>query len=314
MDYQDYYAILEVPKTASEKEIRAAYRKKARKLHPDLNPGNKQVEEEFKKVNEAYEVLSDPEKRKKYDELGSHWNEFQTWGQAEQAAGASGWPFGGQREEFGDLFQNQYPFSNFFDTFFGWPRGPRPGADVIQPISISLEEAYHGTTRTLQIPSPGGNRRIEVRIPAGADTGTRIRLAGLGAPGWEGGPPGELYVIVEIEPSDRFERQGENLYTQVRVPLTTALLGGEVEVPTLTGKVLLKIPPETQNGRVFRLRGKGMPRPDRPSQHGDLFAEVYVEIPRRLSEREKELVQELAHCREEATPRKPASRRKPGAA
>lgn len=301
MDYQDYYAILGVPKTASEKEIRAAYRKKARKLHPDLNPGNKQAEEEFKQVNEAYEVLSDPEKRKKYDDLGAHWNEYQTWENAEQQAGAQGWPFGAQQGQFNQYFENQYPFSDFFENFFGWSRGPRRGADVIQPITMTLEEAYHGITHTIEIPEPSGkSRRIEVRIPAGVDSGTQIRLAGQGAPGREGGPRGDMYVAIEVQPSERFERRGANLYTEVRIPLTTALLGGEVKVPTLTGQVALKIPPETQNGRVFRIGGKGMPRPGAPTRHGDLYAEVYVELPRHLSEREKELVRELARGREEA--------------
>ena len=297
MEYQDYYAVLDVPKTASEKEIRAAYREKARKLHPDLNPGNQAAEEEFKKVNEAYEVLSDPEKRKKYDDVGAHWNEFQTWENAEQAAGASGWPFGfqGQPGQFENLFRNQYPFSDFFDTFFGWPRGPRPGADVVQTASITLEEAYQGTTGTVQVSAPTGKpRRIEVQIPAGVDTGMAIRLTGMGTPGLQGGPPGDLYVEIQVQPSDRFERRGQNLYTEVRIPLATALLGGEVEVPTLAGQAVLKIPPETENGRVFRLRGKGMPLPDQPTRHGSLYAEVYVELPRRLSERQKELVRELA--------------------
>ncbi len=306
MQYEDYYAILGVPKTATEKEIRAAYRKQARKLHPDLNPGNQQAEQEFKKVNEAYEVLSDPEKRKKYDELGAHWNEFQTWETAEQQAGASGWPFGAPPGGFSQYFENQHPYSDLFETFFGWPRGPRRGADVIQPVSISLEDAYRGTTWTLQAPEPSGKaRRIEVRIPPGVETGTRIRLAGLGTPGLHGGPPGDLYVAIDVQPSERFEREGPNLYTQVRIPLTTALLGGEVEVPTLTGKVALKIPAETQNGRIFRLRGKGMPRPGAPSRHGDLFVEVDVELPRRLSEREKELVRELARGRERAGQQRP---------
>lgn len=300
MDYQDYYAVLGVPKTATEKEIRAAYRKKARKLHPDLNPGNKQAEQEFKQVNEAYEVLSDPEKRKKYDELGAHWSEFQTWETAEQQAGA-GSPFGAPPRGFGEYFERQSPYSDIFETFFGWPRGPRRGADLIQPIAISLEDAYRGTTRALEMPAPGGKgRRVEARIPPGVETGTRIRFAGLGAPGAEGGSPGDLYAVIDVLPSERFEREGANLYTQVRVPLTTALLGGEVEVPTLTGNVALKIPPETRNGRVFRLRGKGMPRSGAPTRHGDLFAEVYVELPRGLSQREKELVRELARAREPA--------------
>lgn len=315
MEYEDFYAILGVPKTASEKEIRAAYREKARKLHPDLHPGNKRAEEEFKTVNEAYDVLSNPEKRKKYDDVGAHWNEFQTWEQAERGAGASGWPFGGQAGSFEDLFQNQSPFSDFFDTVFGWQRGPRPGADLIRAVSVTLEEAYHGTTRQLTVPEPNGEEsQVEVQIPPGVESGMAIRLPGLGAPGFDGGPPGDLYVRIDVQPSERFERHGADLYTVLKIPLTTALLGGEVEVPTLTGPVQLKIPPETQNGRIFRLRGKGMPLQEKPTRHGNLFAEIYVELPSRLSKREKELVRELAATREPPAKPKRVTRRKSSAA
>lgn len=318
MKYQDYYAILGVPKSASEKEIRSAFRKLARKYHPDLNKGNKEAEEKFKQASEAYEVLSDPEKRRKYDELGNQWNEFEAWEQAQRATGGaagqpfSGRPFGGgpgagqytyystRPEDLHDLFGHASPFSSFFDSYFGGPRGPQRGGDVVFPLSISLEEAFRGVTETLEIPSPGGNRRVEVKIPPGAQTGTQIRLPGLGAPGIEGGPPGDGYVQVDVLPDPRFERRGADLYTTVRVPLATVLLGGEVEVPTLSGKVALKIPPETENGRVFRLRGQGMPRLNQPAERGALFVEVVIEIPRGLSEREKQFVREFARAREES--------------
>jgi curved DNA-binding protein len=308
MEYQDYYAILGVPKTATEKDIRSAYRKLARQYHPDLNKGNKEAEEKFKKVNEAYEVLSDPEKRKKYDELSSRWNEFETWDHAQQATGGNaGAPWGQfshyttSAEDLNDLFGNSYPYSSFFEQFFGYPRGPRRGGDLMQRVTVSLEEAYHGTKLIIEAFGPDGKPRpLEVTIPPGVDTGTTIRLAGQGAPGIEGGPPGDRYLEIEVKPHPRFERRGDDLYTDVAVPLQTMLLGGEVEVPTLTGKVALKIPPETANGKVFRLRGKGMPRRGQPTQHGDLYVEVRVELPRNLSERQKELVRQLTREQTEA--------------
>ncbi len=328
MDYKDYYAVLGVPKTASEKEIKAAYRKLARKYHPDVNPGNKEAEERFKAANEAYEVLSDTEKRKKYDELGPRWGEYEAWQRAHpgetppegafEPGGFGGAPggfggFGGGRpggfssfrtsraEDLNDLFGTESPYSDFFGTFFGGgrPRGPRRGQDLVQPVAITLEEALRGTTRTIEIPSAGGVRRIEARIPPGVDTGTTIRLAGQGAPGENGGPPGDLFLEIEVLPNPRFERRGADLHSTFRAPLTTMLLGGEVEVPTLTGKVALKIPPETDDGRVFRLRGQGMPVSGSPNERGSLLVEVHVEVPRHLTERERTLIRELAAARSE---------------
>ncbi|HUX86867.1 MAG TPA: DnaJ C-terminal domain-containing protein [Chloroflexota bacterium] len=301
MDYQDYYAILGVPKTATEKEIRTAYRKLARQYHPDLNKGNKEAEEKFKQINEANEVLSDPEKRRKYDELGSRWNEFESWDQAERATGgASGAPWGqfstyaNNPDNLNDLFGNAYPYSSFFDQFFGYQRGPQRGGDLMQRVTISLDEAYHGTKVKIDVVGPNGRPRpIEVEIPPGVDTGTTIRLAGQGAPGFEGGPPGDRYLEIEVEPNPRLERRGDNLYTDVNVPLHIMLLGGEVKIRTLSGSVVLKIPPETTNGKVFRLRGKGMPRSGQPSHKGDLYVEARVALPRNLTERQRTLIREL---------------------
>ena len=325
MEYQDYYATLGVPKTATEKEIRSAYRKLARKLHPDVNPGNKDAEDRFKAVNEAYEVLSDAEKRKKYDELGSRWNEYEQWQRAGPAAGARAQPgdwqgFAGQapgggrqyrtvnEEDLQDLFGEDARFSDFFETFFGQAAGargrggarraprPRAGGDFEQPIEVSLAEAYRGTTRVLQLQTPDGQtRRLEVKIPPGVTDGSRVRVAGQGGPGRDGGPAGDLYLVTVVRPDPRFERRGDDLYTEVRVPLATLLLGGEARVPTPDGRALaLTIPSVTQDGRVFRLRGQGMPRLGEPDKRGDLHAEVHAQLPEQLSERQRELIQEFA--------------------
>jgi curved DNA-binding protein len=322
MDYQDYYAVLGVPRTASEKEIRSAYRKLARKLHPDVNPGNKEVEDRFKAVNEAYEVLSDAEKRKKYDQLGSRWREYEQWQRAQQAAGAqpgpsdwegfAGQTAGGRRyeyraaseEDMRDMFGDEAGFSDFFETFFGRAGGggqqraprPRAGADLESPIEVSLAEAYRGTTRTIQLQTPDGQtRRLEVKIPPGVADGSRVRVAGQGHPGRAGGPAGDLYLVVAVRPDPRFERRGDDLYTRVVAPLATMLLGGEARVPTPDGRELaLTIPSPTQDGRTFRLRGQGMPHLGRPEQRGDLHAEMHVRLPEQLTARQRELVREFA--------------------
>ncbi len=305
MEYKDYYKILGVDRNASEKEIKRAYRKLAMKYHPDKNPGDKQAEERFKEINEAYEVLSDPEKRAKYDQLGASYRAWQQRGAPggfDWSQWVSGAP-GGVRVEFGDLddlFGGG--FSEFFNSIFGGMTG-RPqrrepyvrtrgrGRDIEQPISISLAEAFHGTSRVLQV----DGRRIEVKIPAGAKTGTRVRIPGHGEAG--AAQAGDLFLRVKVEEDPRFRRQGDDLYTEATVDLYTAVLGGEVRVDTLSGPVVLTIPPGSQPGRKFRLRGRGMPKLRNPSQHGDLYVTLKVEIPRKLSAEERALFQKLASLR-----------------
>lgn len=308
MEYKDYYQILGVPKSADEKEIRQAYRRLARKYHPDVNPGNKAAQEKFKEINEANDVLSDPDKRKKYDALGSNWQQYEQY----QRAGGQG-PFqwgGGQYrtitpEEFQNMFgglggQDLGGFSDFFRTFFGGGFGGaranarlRRGEDIEQVIEIPLEDAYRGATRVLQT----DQRRLEVKIPAGVKTGSKIRLAGEGMPGANGTAPGDLYLRVQIAPHPTFERQGDDLHCEIPVALYTALLGGEVSVPTLKGKLALRIPPETQTGKTFRMTGQGMPRLNQAHAFGDLYAAVRVVLPENLSAKERELIEKLAALR-----------------
>ncbi len=333
MEYKDYYKILGVSRDASEKDIRQAFRRLARKYHPDVNPNDKEAEENFKQVNEAYEVLSDPDKRARYDQLGSEWSRWQqrggrpedfNWGQ--WGAGDSGVHVHyGTPEDLQDLFGDSSPFSDFFQQLFGGGMGgrtsrrraedlfggfgsasgfgtraqaqPRRGRDYTQPVEISLREAYEGTRRVLQI----GDRRLEVSIPPGADDGTRVRISGVGEAGTGGGPSGDLYLTVELLPNPNFERKGDDLYTVATVDLYTALLGGEVPVTMLDGStVMLRVPSETQNGRTMRLRGKGMPRLNQPQQHGDLYVTLEVLLPTHLTREERELFEQLADLREES--------------
>ena len=329
MDFKDYYATLGVNKSSSEKEIKQAYRKQARKHHPDVNPGDKNAEGRFKEINEAYEVLGDPEKRKKYDELGSNWKMYE---QAQRAGGPGGggspfdtgqWtenvgggPGGGYRtmtaDEMRDLFGNEDPFSDFFRTFFsgggaepetgrrgggrtGRATRGRQGRDVEQTIDLSLEEAYQGATRRLAIKHGGHARTVDVRIPPGVGEGSRVRVAGEGEHGGGCAASGHLYLRVHITPDSRFERKGHDLHVKVRVPLTTAVLGGEAEIPNLGGKpVRLKIPPTTQSGQVFRLKGHGMPLVGKTGERGDLYATVEAELPRSLSPEERQHYEALA--------------------
>lgn len=307
MDYKDYYGSLNVPKNATEKDIKHAYRKLARKYHPDMNPDNPEAEERFKEINEAYEVLSDPEKRKLYDQFGGEWSKWQqdggrpddfwqSWNPRGQqpSGGFSGRGFSGD-EIFSDFFQQLFGGIGSYGDFFGSGRNQasapsRRGHNYEQPVEITLQEAYQGTTRLFQI----GNQRIEVDIPAGADDGTRIRVAGKGTPGVAGGPAGDLYLVIEVAQNNQFERHGSNLETTVPVDLYTAVLGGEVQVPTPDGKrVLLTIPAQTQNNKVFRLKGKGMPVIGKPANRGDLFAIMQIQIPEHFSDEEIELFRRL---------------------
>jgi DnaJ-class molecular chaperone len=309
MEFKDYYAALGVPKTATDAEIKRAYRKLARQLHPDVNPGDKTAEARFKEINEANEVLGDPEKRRKYDELGANWRNQEYAGAAGQGAPESWPPFGGggaryrtmTPEEMEEAFGGESPFSDFFQTFFGGAgvggastgrggRASRParGRDVEHPLDLTLEEAFSGTTRRLVSTRDGQERAVDVRIPAGVKDGARVRAAGEGAPAARGGSAGDLYLTVRILPHPRFERKGQDLHTRVEVPVTTAVLGGEVVVPLLSGtSVRLKVPALTGNGRVFRLRGHGMPAVGRPDDRGDLYATVAIKTPASVSDEER---------------------------
>jgi DnaJ-class molecular chaperone len=302
---RDYYAVLGVPRTASEKDIKTAYRKLARKHHPDVNPSDKNAESMFKEIGEAYSVLSDTEKRKKYDRWGHDWEKIE---QA-QAGGATfrtrpgsrtTWSTGGsapggfnfESEDLGGLFEQL--FGNAGRTRVR--SAPRKGTDMEQPVEITLEEAFSGTQRTYSIHDPrtGETRSVEVKIPAGATDGLRVRVAGKGEPGTAGAPAGDLYLIVSIKPHQQFEREGDDLRIKVPTSLYTAILGGEVRVPTPKGTQLaLKVPPETPNGQRIRLAGQGMPRLN-SSVRGDLYAEITVQLPKNLSEHEKNLFAELA--------------------
>ena len=307
MDFKDYYSILGVAKTASEKEIKQAYRKLARKFHPDVNPSDKSAEAKFKEINEAYEVLGDPAKRKKYDELGANWRMYEQAG-AGQPGGFPGgnWNvnFGGQgggfrtmtEEEMREMFGDSDPFSDFFHTFFGGMGGEetrrtrgsrvrtRQGRDFEQQIELGLEDAYRGTMRRLTISQDGQQRTVDVRIPPGVGDGSRVRVSGEGEHGSGGAQAGDLYLRIRVAPHPRFERKGKDLYTRVAIPLTTAVLGGEAEVPTLDGKSLrLKVPPTTQNGQVFRFKGHGMPSIRKGEEPGDLYATVDVSLPKNLT-------------------------------
>jgi DnaJ-class molecular chaperone len=313
MEFKDYYATLGVSKTASAKEIKQAFRKLARKHHPDVNPGDKAAETRFKEINEAHEVLGDPEKRRKYDELGANWRMYEQAGgpgpggpwTGGWSPGAGGGRGGGFRtvtpDEMDEMFGDANPFSDFFQTFFGGAMGgderragatrgargravSRAGRDVEHEIELGLEDAYHGAMRRLSMTHDGHARTVDVRIPAGVNDGSRVRVAGEGEHGTGGAQSGDLYLRIRLAPHPRFERKGRDLYTKVPVSLTTAVLGGEVEVQTLGGKSLrLKIPPSTQNGQVFRLKGHGMTVAGKSEETGDLYATVDVELPRALT-------------------------------
>ncbi len=313
MEYKDYYKILGVDRKASKEEIKKSYRKLALKYHPDRNPGDKQSEEKFKELNEAYQVLGDSEKRAHYDQLGESYTRWQQHGGAPGGFRWEDWvaqtPGGGNvRVEVGnleDLFGGGGlgDFSEFFRRIFGGMgaaadfnremRGQRRSgtryvtADIQHEVEISLSEAFHGTTRRIEI----DGRRLEVKIPRGARTGTKIRVANaVTAPD---GQKSDLYLIVRVADDPNFERKGNNLYTDVSIDLYKAVLGGEVTVRTLAGNVVLTVPPGTQPGQSIRLSGQGMPQISRPDQRGDFFVRIKVKLPRNLSPEQRELFQKL---------------------
>ncbi len=318
MEFKDYYQTLGVAKTATEKEIKQAYRKLARKHHPDVNPGDRAAEARFKEINEAYEVLGDPEKRRKYDELGANWRQYE---QAQQQPGGApfwqwstpgGQPGGGYQaideDQLRDMFGGENPFSDFFNVFFGSgartetrrPRGARggrarTGRDVEEEIELTLDEAMRGAMRRLSVKHGGHTRTVDVRIPAGVADGSRVRISGEGEQGAGGARAGDLYLRVRLRPDPRFERKGRDLHTSIAVPLTVAVLGGEAEVPVPGETPLrLRIPPTTQNGQVFRLRGHGMPAVGKSGERGDLYATVTVTLPRRINDEQRRHFEALA--------------------
>jgi curved DNA-binding protein len=306
MEYKDYYKILGVERSASEQDIKKAYRKLAMKYHPDRNPGNKQAEDKFKEINEAYQVLSDANKRARYDQLGDSYFNYQQSGGTPGSFNWEQWyasqPQGGGTRrvdvgDIGDLFGGG-GFSDFFRMIFGEMSGSgyttstrtagrstalRP---MEQPIPISLMEAYNGTSRMIQL----GDKRLEVKIPKGARTGTKVRVPAGSAPGMQT----DLYLVVDISPDGHYERKENDLYTDVNIDLYTAVLGGQINVQTPAGSVLLTIPAGTQPSQTFRLSGRGMPVLKSPSTFGDLFVRAKISIPRNLSEEEKDLFRRLA--------------------
>lgn len=303
MEYKDYYKVLGVGRDASAEDIKKAYRKLALKYHPDRNPGDKTAEDKFKEVNEANQVLSDPEKRAHYDQLGSAYTQWERgggqpggfdWGQwsnrgngnvhVEYADPAD--VFGGRMSSFSDFFEQifgGFQSGGFGQTATRRSQGTRPAPAYEQHISISLDEAYRGGSRLLDL----NGKRLEVKIPAGAQTGTKIRMAGA-ANG------SDLYLIVDVAADPRFTREGDNLRTEVPIDLATAAAGGEVRVPTLDGEVVLTVPAGTQPNQSFRLKGKGMPKLKQPSTRGDLYAQARIRIPKITDPQDKEFLKKLS--------------------
>jgi len=305
MDYKDYYKVLGVPKNADPAAIKKAYRKLARQFHPDMNQNDPQAETRFKEINEANEVLSDSDKRAKYDQLGSTYQQWQRtggqstgfdWSQWMNSAQAGRQPQGGSGDLFSEFFQTIFGGSyrqtgDFEDMLRGAGRrsgGRMRSRDIDAEVEITLDEAYHGATRML---SKDG-RRLQVKIPPGARTGLKVRIAGEGAE--EGG---HLYLRVTVRPDNRFERKDNDLYEDVLINLYTAVLGGEAQISTISGKVTLKINPGTQPGQLIRVRGKGMPVLRHPGQFGDLYVRINVEIPKELTAKERALFTELSGVR-----------------
>ena len=313
MEYKDYYKILGVDRKASSEDIKRAYRKLALKYHPDRNPDDQEAEEKFKEINEAYQVLSDTDKRNRYDQLGDLYTRYQQRGGVpggfnwedwftQSPGGASS---GNVRVEMGDLDDLMGGgFSEFFSRIFGGApdmgqsttgrtrtvrRGRSASPSYQQDIEISLHEAYQGTTRMFEM----DGRRIEVKIPAGARTGTKVRVADAISTG-AGNQKGDLYLNIKVADDPRFERKDSDLYTDASVDLYTAVLGGEVTVDTMSGKVVLTVPPGTQPGQSFRLAGRGMPHLRDPQKHGDILVRVKVNIPRKLTPEQKKLFEQLA--------------------
>ena len=326
MDFQDYYVGLGVAPDADQKTIKKAYQKLAKKYHPDVNPGDKAAETKFKEATEAYQAISDPEKRRKYDELRQDYQQWKTrggrgdynWDRWQSNPGGGG---GGRQthtmsqEDFAEMFGGSGRsggfndmggdgYSDFFSTFFGGGQGrgfgvsstgvrPRAGQDLEVEVQVTLEETYYGTTRIIRT----GEKQIEAKIPKGVRTGSKVRLTGQGGPGISGGPVGNLYLNITVSPHARFVRDGDDLRANLPVDFYRAVLGGDVSISNFGVEVLLKIPPLSQSGKKFRLKGKGMPNLEKPDQFGDLFAEISIVLPEGMSEQEISALRDLADKR-----------------
>ena len=310
MDYKDYYKVLGVPKNASQEEIKKAYRKLAVKYHPDKTKGDKKFEEHFKEVGEAYAVLRDPEKRKKYDQLGANWKQYENAGAGGgfdfsqfggQAPGGGSFYYEGNME---DIFGGTGGgFSDFFNAFFGGSRGARPGfsggqrprkgQDLQAEMEITVYEAYHGTSRILNV----DGKKLRVEIKPGSYNGLKLRIKGKGGTGSGGEPNGDIYIKIKVQPDNRHKIDGSNLMLKTGVDLYTAVLGGKTEINTLAGKLNVPVPAGSQSGRKLRLKGKGMPVYNKPGAHGDLFIQLNVIIPKNLNQEEIKLFKKLKELR-----------------
>jgi curved DNA-binding protein len=313
MEYKDYYTILGLDRKASEKEIKRAYRKLARKYHPDVNPEDKASKKKFLEINEAHEVLSDLEKRKQYDRLGSQWQHHQrsggspedfNWGQRQSTSDRNQGYRAVNPEDFEELFGAGGGNSDFFENLFGRASGrqtgggmggqqfyhepqARQGSDLEHPMQLTLKEAFYGTKRVLEWED---GRKIDAKIPPGVTTGSRVRLKGQGSPGSAGGEQGDLYLTIDVLPDDNVQLQNNDLKITVPVDIFTMLLGGKISVSGIDRTVKLDIPEGTANGRVFRLKGLGMPKIKDPKKRGDLYVTIEVDLPQNLTAKEKDLV------------------------
>ncbi len=301
MEFIDYYKVLGLDKSATAADIKKAYRKLARKLHPDLNPNDTAAQHKFQQINEANEVLSDPEKRKKYDQYGKDWQHADAYEAAKKQQGSQG--FGGQRTYSGrgQGFDDSQ-FSDFFESMFGgggFGGGGRrqtaqfKGQDLSATLRLNLTDVLESQKQTINL----GNKKIRLTIPAGVEDGQTIKIKGYGGEGMNGGPKGDLFITFEILNNTNFKRVENDLYATEKISLYTALLGGEITVETLTGKVKLNVKPETQNDTKVKLKGKGLPKYKKEDQFGDLYIIYKIKLPTNLSAKEKELFNELSKLR-----------------
>ncbi len=310
MEYKDYYKILGVSKKATTDEIKKAYRKLARKYHPDVNPGNKSAEKNFKEINEAYQVLSDPKKREKYDAYGADWahvtdEQHAAWnksgGYKKQYAGTGGFSSAGgagaDMGDFSDFFRSMFGGSGFSGSSFGGSSGRRTrsmkGQDYQAELHLPLRHVYTDSQQMLNV----NGKKIRITIPAGIKDGQVIKLKGKGGPGLNGGPAGDLYITIFVDKDPVFERRNNDLYINQEVDLYDAILGGEIYINTLAGKIKVKVKPGMQNGNTLRLKGKGFPVYKKPGHFGDLYVKLNVKLPKHLTDKEKELFNQLRNLR-----------------